>query len=65
MKKTVKIQKIVRLHISRFDIIEAFSDIPNNAELVVRVPSGGNYSGDEIDLPEIVARWTEQSEEEI
>jgi|8_EtaG_2_1085327.scaffolds.fasta_scaffold00012_81 hypothetical protein len=38
--------------------------IPNDAKLVMKVPSGGDYSGTEISET-VTARWTEVSDELI
>jgi hypothetical protein len=58
-----------RLELTRKEIIEALQNdnycVPNNAEVFVEVPGGGDYSNTTLDLDSdvpLIITWTETSE---
>ena len=49
-----KVSKLVKISITKEDIIKMLNDkgeqIPDNAEVVFQVPSGGDYSGMDLNV---------------
>jgi hypothetical protein len=74
MKRHVRVSKETTLTMRREDVVQAiqrvFPEVPDGAQITVVVPSGGDYSGDSLDLEEcggLTVYWqdSEGREEEI